>query len=88
MPTAAYYTSELASMERATKSASVSFRVLPLFKRCLEEAAAREQRSQTNMLKKHVLDYRFAHSYAGFSEDAISKDAPREGQHGRRVSKR
>lgn len=75
-------------MERATKSVSVSFRVSPLFKRCLEEAAAREQRSQTNMLEKLVLDYCRAHCLAGLTEEPTSKDAFREGKHGHRVTKR
>jgi protein tyrosine phosphatase (PTP) superfamily phosphohydrolase (DUF442 family) len=75
-------------MEQATKSASVSFRVSPLFKRCLEEAAAREQRSQTNMLEKLVLDYCRAHSIAGLTEEPTSTDAPREGKHGYRVARR
>lgn len=43
-------------MERAKKSVSVSFRVSPLFKSCLEEEAAREPRSQFNILRKLVLD--------------------------------
>jgi uncharacterized protein (DUF1778 family) len=33
------------------KSVSISFRVSPRFKRLLEEAAALEHRSQTNMLE-------------------------------------
>jgi len=33
------------------KNVSVSFRVSPRFKRLLEAAAARERRSQTNMLE-------------------------------------
>jgi hypothetical protein len=35
----------------------VSFRVSPLFKRCLELAAKHEQRSQTNFIEKLVFDY-------------------------------
>lgn len=75
-------------MERIEKSVSVSFRVSPLFKRCLEEVAAREQRSQTNMLEKLVLDYCRAHSLAGLAEEPTSEDVPREGMHGLRVNKR
>jgi hypothetical protein len=75
-------------MERAAKSVSVGFRVSPLFKRCLEEVAAHEQRSQTNMLEKLVLDYCRAHSLAGLVEERTSKDAPREGTHGHGVTKR
>lgn len=44
----------------ATKTASrisISFRVTPRFKRCLELAAEREQRSQTNLVEKLVFDY-------------------------------
>lgn len=75
-------------MEQATKSVSVSFRVSPLFQRCLEEAAPREQRSQTNMLKMLMLDYCRAHSLAGLAEEPTNKDAPREGKHDHRVTKR
>jgi predicted transcriptional regulator len=73
-------------VERATKSVSVSFRVSPLFKRCLEEAAAREQRSRTNMLEKLVLDYCRAHRLAGLEdlEEAASKGASREKTNDRR----
>lgn len=60
----------------------------PLFKRCLEEAAACEQRSQINMLEKLVLDYCRAHSLAGLAEEPTSNYAPREGKHGHRVTKR
>ncbi len=35
----------------------VSFRVSSRFKRCLELAAKREQRSQTNFIEKLVFDY-------------------------------
>ncbi len=41
----------------AVKRVSVSFRVTPEFKRCLELAAESEQRSQTNMLEWIVLDF-------------------------------
>lgn len=61
-------------MERAKRS--VSYRVSPLFKRCLEEAAAREQRSQTNMFQKLVLDYCCVHSLVGFAEKPTSKNTP------------
>lgn len=40
---------------------SVSFRVTPRFKRCLELAAAYEQRSQTNLVEKLVFDYCKSH---------------------------
>ncbi len=42
---------------QAEKRVSVSFRVTPEFKRCLELAAESEQRSQTNMLEWIVLDF-------------------------------
>lgn len=41
----------------AEKTVSVSFRVTPEFKELLEEAAAREQRSQTNLLEKLLFDH-------------------------------
>ena len=41
----------------AVKRVSVSFRVPPQFKRCLEIAAESEQRSLTNMLAWIVLDF-------------------------------
>ena len=44
-------------MERTSKTVSVSFRVSPQFKRCLEQAADLERRSQTNMLEKLLFDY-------------------------------
>jgi len=39
------------------KNVSVSFRVSPRFKRLLEAAAARERRSQTNMLEALLFAY-------------------------------
>lgn len=39
------------------KNVSVSFRVSPRFKRLLEAAAARERRSQTNMLETLLFAY-------------------------------
>ena len=39
------------------KSVSVSFRVTPRFKRCLELAASHEDRSQTNVLEKLLFDF-------------------------------
>jgi uncharacterized protein (DUF1778 family) len=41
----------------AEKSVSVSFRVTPEFKELLEVAAAREQRSRTNLLEKLLFDH-------------------------------
>ena len=41
----------------AEKNIAVSFRVSPEFKRLLEEAAAREHRSQTNMLETLLLTH-------------------------------
>lgn len=39
------------------KSVAVSFRVTPSFKRLLEAASSRENRSQTNMLETLLLEY-------------------------------
>ena len=41
----------------AEKTVSVSFRVTPEFKELLEVAAAREQRSKTNLLEKLLFDH-------------------------------
>ena len=41
----------------AEKTVSVSFRVSPRFKQLLEAAAAREHRSQTNMLESLLFNY-------------------------------
>lgn len=68
------------------KSVSISFRVSPLVKQCLEEAAAREQRSQTNMLEKLVLDYCRTHSLACLAEEPICNVVAREKKHGRTVA--
>jgi len=43
-------------MDNATRI-PVSFRVTPEFKRLLELAAAKEQRSKTNMLEKLLADH-------------------------------
>ena len=51
-----FYTSTRAQMP-AEKTVSVSFRVTPEFKELLEVAAAREQRSQTNLLEKLLFDH-------------------------------
>jgi predicted transcriptional regulator len=39
------------------KNIAVSFRVSPRFKKLLEEAASRENRSQTNMLETLLFSY-------------------------------
>lgn len=39
------------------KSVAVSFRVTPRFKRLLEAASSRENRSQTNMLETLLFEY-------------------------------
>ena len=44
------------------KSISVSFRISPRFKQLLEAAAARERRSQTNMLESLLFAYCEEHS--------------------------
>lgn len=41
----------------AEKTVAVSFRVSPRFKHLLEAAAARERRSQTNMLETLLFDF-------------------------------
>jgi len=41
----------------AEKTIAVSFRVSPDFKQLLETAAARERRSQTNMLETLLFDF-------------------------------
>lgn len=41
----------------AEKTVAVSFRFSPRFKHLLEEAAARERRSQTNLLETLLFDY-------------------------------
>ncbi|MGJ7512633.1 hypothetical protein [Variovorax sp. GT1P44] len=41
----------------AEKSISISFRVTPEFKDLLELAAAKEQRSRTNLLEKLLFDH-------------------------------
>lgn len=41
----------------AEKTIAVSFRVSPRFKLLLEAAAARERRSQTNMLESLLFDF-------------------------------
>jgi len=51
-----FYTSTRAQMA-AEKTVSVSFRVTPEFKELLEVAAAREQRSRTNLLEKLLFDH-------------------------------
>jgi len=50
------YTRKSAAMPEG-KNVSVSFRVSPRFKRLLEAAAARERRSQTNMLETLLFAY-------------------------------
>jgi hypothetical protein len=50
------YTSKSAAMPDG-KNVSVSFRVSPRFKRLLEASAARERRSQTNMLETLLFAY-------------------------------
>jgi hypothetical protein len=40
------------------------------------------------MLGKLMLDYCCAHSLAGLAEEPTNMDAPREGKHGHRITKR
>ena len=51
-----FYTSTKSQMP-AGKTVSVSFRVTPEFRELLEVAAAREQRSRTNLLEKLLFDH-------------------------------
>jgi hypothetical protein len=53
---------------RAEKNISISFRVSPLFKRLLEASAAREHRSQTNMLEALLFAYCDEHDVADSPE--------------------
>ena len=53
---------------RAEKNISISFRVSPRFKRLLEASAAREHRSQTNMLETLLFAYCDAHDVAVTTE--------------------
>jgi hypothetical protein len=48
----------------AEKTIAVSFRVSPNFKQLLETAAARERRSQTNMLETLLFDFCEQHGIA------------------------
>lgn len=61
-------------MSQQTKSVSVSFRVSPKFKRCLELAAAYEQRSQTNVLEKLLFDFCRKH---GLESEVTSGAVPK-----------
>lgn len=67
---------------------SASFRLWPLFKRHPEEAAACEQRPQTNMLEKLVRNYCRAHSIAGLTEEPTREDDPGERKHVHEGTKR
>lgn len=52
----------------SVKTISLSFRVSPRFKRLLEAAATREQRSQTNMLETLLFAYCDKHGIEEASE--------------------
>lgn len=58
----------------AEKTIAISFRVSPHFKRMLEAAAAREHRSQTNMLEKLLFDYCLVQG-VGLQPSPVSKKA-------------
>jgi hypothetical protein len=49
----------------AEKNIAVSFRVSPRFKKLLEAAASRENRSQTNMLETLLFSYCQSHGIEG-----------------------
>jgi hypothetical protein len=53
------------------KTVAVSFRVSPKFKRCLAQAAARERRSQTNLIEHLVFSYCDAN---GLCKDPSSRE--------------
>lgn len=62
----------------AEKTVSMSFRVSPRFKTLLEAAAARENRSLTNMLETLV----FSHcDKLGIKESAAKESKAKGGQH-------
>lgn len=60
------------------KSVSVSYRVSPKFKQLLECAAAREHRSQTNMLESILFDYCKAHQIDGFQTESAAPKQRRD----------
>lgn len=62
----------------AEKTVSVSFRVSPRFKQMLETAAARDHRSQTNMLETLLFDYCERHGLSVREVDHKSSTAKTE----------
>lgn len=60
------------------KSVSVSYRVSPRFKQLLELAAAREHRSQTNMLESILFDYCKAHQIEGVQSVPVAPKQRRD----------
>lgn len=69
-----FYTTYIAMS--AEKTVAVSFRVSPRFKQLLEAAAAREHRSQTNMLETLLFEYCGQRGIDVESLDAKTKEAP------------
>lgn len=61
------------------KNISVSFRVAPRFKRLLEAAAARERRSQTNMLETLLFAYCEEHGIDAAALGTTDNKTPAEG---------
>ena len=60
----------------AEKNIAVSFRVSPRFKRLLEVAASRENRSQTNMLETLLFSYCESHGIEVAPPPENKKQAP------------
>jgi hypothetical protein len=61
------------------KNVSVSFRVSPRFKRLLEAAAARERRSQTNMLETLLFAYCEEHGLEAAPVETTDNKTPAGG---------
>lgn len=72
------YTRKSAAMPEG-KNVSVSFRVSPRFKRLLEAAAARERRSQTNMLETLLFAYCEEHGIEAASLGTTDNTTPAGG---------
>jgi len=60
----------------AEKSVSIGFRVTPEFKRLLELAAKQEQRSNTNLVEKLLLDHCRARGLLPADAAALSQQVP------------
>jgi predicted transcriptional regulator len=58
------------------KTVAMTFRVTPAFKRLLERAAEKEQRSNTNMLEKLLRDYCEANKLVDVEQGPSPKLSP------------